>query len=50
MPRGYHPVVDLLPEDQLDELVEGVRRVIAHCVDAMPRHEQFIARYCAAPK
>ncbi|HWG10766.1 MAG TPA: tryptophan halogenase family protein [Rhodanobacteraceae bacterium] len=50
IPRAWHPVVDLLPDDKLDQLVEGVRQVIAHCVDVMPRHEQFIARYCAAPK
>jgi tryptophan 7-halogenase len=48
LPRRWHPVVDLMPEDKLLELTEGVRKVIAHCVDAMPRHDQFIARHCAA--
>jgi tryptophan halogenase len=50
MPESYHPAVDLIADKELDELVGGVRRVIATCVDAMPRHEQFIARYCAADK
>jgi tryptophan halogenase len=49
-PRKYHPVVDLLSDAQLDEFVGGVRDVIATCVDAMPTHEQFIARYCTAEK
>jgi tryptophan halogenase len=49
-PRGYHPAVDLIADSELDELVGGVKKVIANCVDAMPRHEQFIARYCAADK
>jgi len=47
-PRGYHPVVDLLPEKQLGEFMDSVKNVISACVDAMPPHEAFIARYCAA--
>ncbi|MEO6968243.1 MAG: tryptophan halogenase family protein [Rhodanobacteraceae bacterium] len=47
-PRGYHPGVDQLPDERLLELTNGVQKVIATCVDAMPTHEQFISRYCAA--
>jgi tryptophan halogenase len=47
-PRRYHPLVDQMPEGQLRELVGNVRKVIATCVEAMPPHENFIARYCAA--
>ncbi len=50
MPQAYHPAVDLIADGELDELVGGVRRVIATCVETMPRHEQFIARYCVADK
>jgi hypothetical protein len=28
--------------------MDEVRRVIANCVNAMPTHQQFIARHCAA--
>ena len=49
-PRKYHPVVDQLPDQQLNELVGGVEKVIAACVDAMPTHAAFIDRYCAAPR
>ncbi|MGH8213489.1 MAG: tryptophan halogenase family protein [Rhodanobacteraceae bacterium] len=48
VPQGWHPAVDLLPEIKLRELVDGVRKVIASCVDAMPMHQQFIDRCCAA--
>jgi tryptophan 7-halogenase len=48
LPRGHHPVVDLLPEKQLGEFMDSVKNVIASCVDAMPAHEAFIARCCAA--
>jgi len=48
LPHGYHPTVDLIPEQEVIELVASVRNVIARCVEAMPMHEQFIARYCQA--
>ncbi len=51
MPERYHPVVDQLPDKELDELVGGIKKVVATCVDAMPMHQAFIDRYCkAAPK
>ena len=48
LPRTYHPAVDQLSDAELRQLVEGVQRVIAACVEAMPMHQQFIARHCAA--
>ncbi len=42
VPRGYHPIVDEMPEDRLVEHVEGVRRMLAGYVDAMPTHQAFI--------
>ncbi len=48
VPRAWHPAVDLLPEIQLRELVNGVRKVIGTCVEAMPMHQQFIDRCCKA--
>jgi tryptophan halogenase len=48
MPHKYHPVVDQMPQADLDKFVGGVKGVIASCVDAMPTHAQFIARYCQA--
>ena len=37
-----------LSDAELKQLMDGVQRVIASCVDAMPTHQQFIARHCAA--
>ena len=48
LPRTWHPAVDQLPEADLRKLMDGVQRVIAACVDAMPTHGQFIERCCAA--
>jgi tryptophan halogenase len=48
VPTSFHPLVDRVPEDELRKLGESVRNVIATCVAAMPDHEQFIGRCCAA--
>lgn len=47
-PRAYHPLVDLISEAQLDEFLGNVRHVIGRCAEAMPLHEKFIAKHCAA--
>jgi tryptophan halogenase len=49
MPRGYHPIVDEMPEKELVEYVDGVRKMMANCVDAMPTHQAFIDKHCKAP-
>ena len=48
LPRTWHPAVDQLSDAELRQLMDEVRRVIANCVNAMPTHQQFIARHCAA--
>ena len=47
-PRGYHPLVDLMPEADLLRFVGDVERTIAACVEAMPPQQAFIDRYCRA--
>ncbi|HKW84122.1 MAG TPA: tryptophan halogenase family protein, partial [Burkholderiaceae bacterium] len=49
VPSGYHPLVDAVPQPELEKFGESVRGVIASCVAAMPPHEQFIDRYCKSP-
>jgi tryptophan halogenase len=50
VPQTYHPLVDQMTGPQLEEFVNGVRKVVASCVEVMPTHAQFIARHCQAPK
>ncbi|CAN7325529.1 tryptophan halogenase family protein [Massilia sp. LjRoot122] len=51
LPRGYHPIVDEMPEEKLVEYVEGMRNTLAQAVSTMPSHQEWIARYwkAAAP-
>ena len=46
-PAGYHPLVDVYPEEKIAGFLGNVRDVIGKCVEAMPTHEAFIARHCA---
>jgi tryptophan halogenase len=49
MPKSHHPLVDQMSIDDLRQFMTSVRGVVTNCVDAMPPHEAFIARHCAAP-
>jgi tryptophan halogenase len=46
VPKGYHPLVDTLTESRVQEFLAGVKQTIAHCVQAMPAHEQYVAEHC----
>jgi tryptophan halogenase len=47
-PRSYHPAVDWVSNEDMLTLVDHVEKVVASNVALMPRHEDFIARHCAA--
>jgi tryptophan halogenase len=49
-PKSYHPLTDLLGEDEIQKYLEEVEGVIKACVEVMPGHADFIAKNCAAPK
>jgi tryptophan halogenase len=48
LPQGYPPLVDAMPEAQIAERLDMVKRVIQASVEHMPAHEDFIAAHCAA--
>ncbi|WP_427967948.1 tryptophan halogenase family protein [Altererythrobacter sp.] len=47
MPEGYSPFAETMPQDKLDAFLDGLRSEIDDKVQKLPRHDQFIARYCA---
>jgi tryptophan 7-halogenase len=49
VPRGYHPIVDEMPEGQLAAYLEQTREALANCAEAMPLHQAFIDGHCKAP-
>jgi tryptophan 7-halogenase len=48
IPAGYHPLADQLSEKDLAAFLAATRQVVDGSVAAMPSHEDFIARHCAA--
>ncbi|MCW0387410.1 Flavin-dependent tryptophan halogenase RebH [Xanthomonas sacchari] len=48
LPRAYHPLVDQVPQADLERFMASVEQTIGHCADAMPPHQAFIDRYCRA--
>jgi tryptophan halogenase len=48
-PAGYSGMVDAIDSEAAVRHVQTGGGVIASCVRAMPTHQDFIARHCAAP-
>jgi len=48
LPEAQHPIVDLLSDTELLQFAAGIKGVLERSAAAMPTHEQFIARHCAA--
>ncbi|TGX55247.1 tryptophan 7-halogenase [Sphingomonas gei] len=48
MPADSDPLVAMLPVDETTRFLTHMRNIIAQTAEAMPRHEEYIARHCAA--
>jgi tryptophan halogenase len=49
-PKGYHALVDHMPQAELERMLANVRKVVAEVARQMPSHEEFVAKHCAARK
>lgn len=48
MPKSYHPVTDLMPQDEFRWRMDRIREGSAGLANAMPSHEAYIAKVCAS--
>lgn len=48
-PQSHDPLVSMLEVEESGRFLASIRDVIEKTALAMPTHEQFIARHCAAP-
>jgi tryptophan halogenase len=48
LPRSYEPTVDTLDPKAVLANLDDIRTLVKRCADAMPRHEEFIAKNCSA--
>lgn len=47
-PKSYHPIVDLMDENELDNFLTSLTRSVDNIVDQLPSHDEFLNRYCKA--
>jgi tryptophan 7-halogenase len=47
-PTGYHPLAEMLDDDELAEFMTLTQKSIGHALAKMPDHAAFIAQHCAA--
>lgn len=49
-PGGHDPLAETFQLDQVESKCSDFERRINSVVETMPKHHEFIARYCAAPR
>jgi tryptophan 7-halogenase len=50
VPRGHDPLADGLDPRSVADKLEDIRAKVRQCTDAMPTHEDYIARNCPAER
>ena len=48
LPKGYHPIADVLTNDELSGRLRVISDTIRQAAESLPRHEDFIRSYCNA--
>ena len=48
MPRAYHPIANKLSDEELENLLVGLRDSVTNTVAGLPNHRDYVVRYCAA--
>lgn len=48
MPTGYHPIVGMMSDNELEMFLKMLKAKVTEDVAAMPSHQQFIDSYCKA--
>jgi len=49
MPEQYHPIVDLMSDEELTNFLTTIKSNVKRKVDNWPDHNDFIKNYCKAP-
>ncbi|QBF84238.1 tryptophan 7-halogenase [Shewanella maritima] len=45
-PNSYHPIVDMMEDEELNAFLENIRGNVKRKVDALPAHFDFVKHYC----
>lgn len=49
MPEQYHPIVNMMNDDELEKFLTGIHGSAHKLVSQLPEHQQFIDYYCKTP-
>jgi tryptophan halogenase len=47
-PEQYHPVVDVMSDEELERFLDGIRTSVAQTVAQLPGHQRYVEQYCKA--
>ena len=47
-PEQYHPIVNMMSDDELSRFLTGIRDSVERFVGQLPEHQRFIDHYCKA--
>ena len=45
-PQSYHPIVDMMSDEELRQFMQIQRQKVDHVLKQLPTHQEFINRYC----
>ena len=48
MPRGYHPIVDMMSDQELNAFLRDIKGSHKNAVSRMGSHQEFLGKYCPA--
>lgn len=48
LPQGYHPIADMMEDDQMQLLLNTLKTKVNKSVAQFPTHQEFIDKYCSA--
>jgi tryptophan halogenase len=48
IPRGHDPLVVIKSDSQIEQYLDNIAATIDRCVDVMPAHDAYVAKYCPA--
>lgn len=46
LPEQYHPIVNMMDDEELDSFLRGIDQYVNHLVAQLPSHQDFINHYC----
>lgn len=48
IPEHYHPIVDMMSDDELEQFLKNISMSVEQTVSQLPSHQQFLSQYCPA--